>query len=184
MRGAARQGDPLALLIVAAGCRANSPGTRRESDHRNARIAPGVSGRSPQRRRAREKPGRGRRKAWNPGTNLATHSRPGCCTGIETRPLADFPQVGSGATASPRPSRSSRGTDRIPVSKRESAQHDARHPLTRLGGPPNACRLAHRSKARHRDRQTALTGQPCSGEQANAKNDVEWRHRDRDHAGR
>ena len=61
--------------------------------------------------------------------------------------------------------------------------HDAKCRLTRLGGPPNAYRLAHRSKARHRDRLTALTGQSCNGEQANAKNDVEWRHRDRDHAG-
>ena len=80
------------------------------------------------------------------------------------------------------------GADSVSVHRREGTGsrqgHDATCRLTRLGGPPNACRLAHRSKARHRDRQTALTEQPCNGEQASAKNDVKWRQSNRDHAGR
>ena len=249
MRGAARQGDPLALLILAAGCRAKPRRDRgaiasfgptrpaEQAPQRRRQAGPGGGG-----------PGAGMTKAAgrckqrvfhrNPRPTypqppswslliLRTYERSPQCThrsgrqrsvsaestcsrearvraqeGMESgnescdafpsrmlhrhrdKALGRLPASRFRGDRLPWPSRRSRGIDRIPVSKRESALHDAWHPLTRFGRSPNASRLAHRSKSRHRDRQTALTGQPCNGKQANAKNDVEWRHRDRDHAGR
>ena len=163
---------------ISYGSRAKARGLR------DSRIALSGNCGPPLRRRAREKPGCRRWKAWNPGTNRATYSRLSCFTGIEDKPLVRLPASRLRGDRLPPAIRQFGQNRPDPVSKRESALHDARHPLTRFGRSPNASRLAHWSKARHRDRQTTLTEQPCNGEQANAKNDVKWRYRDRDHAGR
>ena len=67
---------------------------RREGGRGNARTPPSVGDRPPLRRHDRERPGCGRRKAWNPGTKVDVHPEATASVGrFRSRALLDVGQA-------------------------------------------------------------------------------------------